>query len=73
MAWVRHHMDKQMLEHIVLDYHTAHQRDGQTNSGQAGRRRERKREKKERQEQMREGKREIGPAVCFSKGMQKLI
>lgn len=35
MAWVRHHMERQMLEHIVLDYSTVHRRDGWTNNRQA--------------------------------------
>lgn len=35
MARVRHHMERQMLEHIVLDYSTVHRRDGRTNNRQA--------------------------------------
>lgn len=37
MVWVRHHMERQMLEHIVLDYSTVHRRDGWTNNRQGGR------------------------------------
>lgn len=28
MAWVRHHMERQMLQHIVLDYRAVHRRNG---------------------------------------------
>ncbi len=53
--WFRRHMERQMLEHIVLDYRTVHRRDGRTNNGRAVRGREGK-EGKKSQEQMIEGK-----------------
>lgn len=61
MAWVRHHMERQMLEHIVLDYHTVHRRDGRANNRQAVRAREgglkkQKKTGKKRWGQMTEGK-----------------
>lgn len=61
--WVRHHMEKQMLEHIVLDYRTVHRRDGRTDNRQADRGGRRGKEERER---MRGGKGEINRATRFS-------